>query len=392
MGKGICSAVHHGLCITAYGAVNPCCATTQDFSNLENTSNLVDYFYNDVELEKARKIEIETEEWLEACKGCEIKSKSGLVSRKDKFSNWYRFVNPKWTAENKHEILHMDISFGNSCNQKCIMCNSNFSSQWLDDDLEMKETAPYIRNWNGLKLKNWSLTYEYLDQIALLVTDKTQKIEIKGGEPLYDKRFEYFVLKVLEVNENVMFNVNTNGTHFSMKNIEMLNKIKNINIDISFDGINKIYEWIRGTEWKKSEENFQTYLQHCKHSCNLNYTTSMYNIDHFEIFYNWAADLSEKYKKAVPCLFTQVVMTPSFQQIMYADKKRIHQGLEQIERIKHDPRGTQSSTNLFRPRLEIIQKYLENQLSKTADINIFEKAHNHFVKIRGWDIRDYVNL
>src|SRR6056300_2069180 len=116
MGKDICSAVHHGLCITAYGAVNPCCATTQDFSNLENTSNLVDYFYNDVELEKARKIEIETEEWLEACKGCEIKSKSGLVSRKDKFSNWYRFVNPKWTAENKHEILHMDISFGNSCN------------------------------------------------------------------------------------------------------------------------------------------------------------------------------------------------------------------------------------------------------------------------------------
>jgi len=170
MDKAVCSAVHHGLCITAYGAVNPCCATSFDFKHITEIDNIVDYFYTNKDLESARQTEL-TDTWLEECNGCKWKAEQGLVSRKDKMLNWFPHADINFTNENKYAIIHMDISFGNSCNQKCIMCNSNFSSQWLKDDILMMDEAPYIRQQQNLQLKNWSLSYDHLDQIASLVSD-----------------------------------------------------------------------------------------------------------------------------------------------------------------------------------------------------------------------------
>ena len=47
MAKPICSAVQHGLAITAYGAVNPCCASG-DFKHITEIDNIVDYVRNNL--------------------------------------------------------------------------------------------------------------------------------------------------------------------------------------------------------------------------------------------------------------------------------------------------------------------------------------------------------
>lgn len=391
MASPICSAIHHGLCITAYGAVNPCCATSFDFTHIDDIDNIVDYFYNSNKLESARQTEL-TDVWLDECKGCKWKAEQGLVSRKDKMLTWFPEADLNFTKDNKYAIVHMDISFGNSCNQKCIMCNSNFSSQWLKDDLLMVEEAPYIRQKQNMQLKNWSLSYDHLDQIASLVSEHTKKIEIKGGEPLYDKRFEYFVNKVLEVNPNVAFSTNTNGTHFNQKNIEMLNRIQKINIDISFDGIGKRFEWIRNTSWKEAEENYERCLQFVKHKPNLNYTTMIYNVDHLEEFYNWAADMSDKYQRPVECHFTQVVTTPRHLSPLYASKDRLLDGIKQIDIIIEDPRNICSTSGIYKPRLQLLKDYLLKCLEETPDYEDFEKTHAYMTKIRGWDIKDYVDM
>ena len=385
MGKEICSAIHHGFCITAYGAVNPCCASMGDITKLSKIKNLEDFWYNDKELENIRQYEMSSDQWLDICKGCKYKSEQGLRTRKDKFIQWYN-IDKSWTKDNKYDIIHMDISFGNSCNQQCIMCNSNFSSQWLTDDLYNTKNLPIVREQNKLHLKNWSITYEQLDQIVKLICKNTKKIEIKGGEPLYDKRFEYFVFKALEVNENIMFNVNTNGTHFTIKNIEMLNKIKNINIDISFDGINKVYEWIRGTKWKTSEENFERYLQHCKHSCNLNFTTSVYNIDHIEEFYNWAVNISTTSNKKVPINFSQVVTNPFPLSLNYAKKHRIVSGIKQIDSIITDRNKLEAMS------LNTLRRYLKKAVESNVNYKDFDVVHSYMSSVRGWDIKDYVDL
>ena len=217
MAKPICSAVQHGLAITAYGAVNPCCASG-DFKHITEIDNIVDYVRNNKELQDKRAIEY-TDEWLPECTGCDSKSQKGLISRKDKMLNWFPFADEQWSLGNKDTYIHMDISFGNTCSQQCIMCNSNFSSKWLKYDLELNESnessKKFARNFNIMALKNWSLSHEQLDQIASLVSYETRMIEIKGGEPLYDKRFNYFVQAVLQRNPNVKISTNTNGIHFN---------------------------------------------------------------------------------------------------------------------------------------------------------------------------------
>ena len=390
MANPVCSAVHHALCITAYGAINPCCSS-RDFVHIDDVPNIKDYFYNNQHLEKSRQVEL-TDQWLPECSACKKKVENGIDSRKDKLLRWFPHVDKQFTETNKYAIIHMDISFGNSCNQKCIMCNSNFSSQWLKDDIVMVEEAPYIRNKSLMHLKNWSLSYDQLDQIADLVSEYTQKIEIKGGEPLYDKRFEYFVNKVIEKNPHVYFNTNTNGSHFNQKNIDMLNKIHKIGIDISFDGTGKIYEWIRNSSWEESEKNYIECLKHIKHNFVLNYTTMVYNVDHIEKFYNWAADLSQQYNREVPIHFTQIVTNPKYMDPIYASKDRIVEGIRQIKKIKNDPRGFASKSMIFGRSLETLQSYLENGLKQEVDYSIYDRTHEYMTKIRGWDIKDHVDM
>jgi len=400
MANPICSAVQHGLCITAYGAVNPCCASL-DFTHITEIEDIVDYVRNDKKLNEARQVEL-TDEWLEECKHCKIKTEKGLVSRKDKMLNWFKFADQEWSIANKDTILHMDISFGNTCSQQCIMCNSNFSSKWLSYDKVLVENITenddrkFARNFDLLKLQNWSLSYEHLDQIASLVTQGTKKIEIKGGEPLYDKRFEYFVNAVLKRNPDVKLSTNTNGIHFTDKNIRMLNQINKLDIDISYDGVGKIYEWIRSSTWETAQSNFANYLKTGKHRPTLNYTTMMYNVDHFEKYYNWAADVSEKYDKAIPIHFTQVVNTPRHIGPNFAEKSRIKDGIQQLERIYEDPRQAgASSSSIYKPRIRTLIDYL----TKCYDEEISNRDRERSVAVqdwmstvRGWDIRDHFNM
>src|SRR6056300_103285 len=113
MAKPACIAVQHGLCITAYGAVNPCCAS-KDFKHITEIDNIVDYVRNDKGLERKRAFEIESKNWLDECLGCKEKSSRGLMSRKDKMLNWFPNGDEKWSAEHKEAYVHMDISFGNT--------------------------------------------------------------------------------------------------------------------------------------------------------------------------------------------------------------------------------------------------------------------------------------
>lgn len=392
--KPPCNAIHHGLCVSAYGGINPCCATIGDFAKIDSSTNIADYWKNNQYLEFARKTEF-TDEWIPECLNCKYKSDRGLLSRKDKFFKWYPDVDTSYTEKNSSSIVHFDISFGTTCSQQCIMCNSRFSSKWLADDIALKEENSELRHWNQFPFENWSITYEQLDQIASLVDENTRKIEIKGGEPLYDKRFSYFVEKVIAKNPNVSFSTNTNGMHFSDKNIDMLNSIKRLNIDVSIDGTGKIYEWIRSSKWEELEENWINVMKKSHHCPNLNYTTMSYNVDHIEATYRWAASMSNRFEKPITCNFTQVVTTPKYMAPEYASKERLSDALHQIDRVIQDPEGICKHSSIFTERLEILHNYISKVAATDYDESHYDdhkRTHDTMVKVRGWDIYDYTNM
>lgn len=391
-----CLAVHHTLCITAYGAVNPCCAS-KDFKHVNDIDNIVEYFKYDKHLSKSKDVELNTEEWLPECIGCFMKAEKGLVSRKQKYTKWFPHAESlSYTNENPYAVVAMDISFGNSCNQKCIMCNSNFSSQWLKDDIWLKNEVPFLREQVGVDIlyKNWSLSYDQLDQIVELVSKETKLIEIKGGEPLYDKRFSYFVNKCLDKNPEVKISTNTNGTFFTDKTLVFLKSIPSLNIDVSLDGTDKIYEWIRNTSFKSTEENIIRAGKYFQFTGN--FTTSKYNLDNIEEFYNWMGDISKKIDRPIPLHFTQVVNQPTQMNPIYAPKESIQEGIKQLQIIREDPRGF-ADNGIYKERIDMLIKFLKNcmtdqDLLSDNQWNKCKQVDDAMAKIRGWDIRDYINL
>ena len=97
-------------------------------------------------------------------------------------------------------IKRLDISFGNTCNLDCVMCRPDFSSKWN----KVVETMPDdIKRGTEKKLvKNTTMTYDQIDTILDKVGKKLESIVIKGGEPLYDKKAQYFLNKLSDINPN----------------------------------------------------------------------------------------------------------------------------------------------------------------------------------------------
>jgi len=386
MPKPMCSAIHHGLCITAFGTVNPCCSSAP-FTKINQIKNITEHWFaNDTDLQSARDNEWQGND-LPACTHCYLKDEKGIMSRKAKMSKWYPFIDEEYTKKNPYDIVHMDISFSNTCNQKCIMCTSRFSSQWLEDDKILVEEAPFIRGKSNIMEKNWSLSYEQIDQIIALITNETKKIEFKGGEPMYDKRFYYFVEKAMEINPNILFSVCTNASFFNKQSIDFINTIPKIRIDVSIDGIDRMYNWIRGYNFNKVDESFRFFLKNCKVKPILNFTTMRYNLDRFEQMYNWVADLSEEYNKPIDMHFTQIVQNPVYMSPEYADKGRIIDAIKQLRYINTDPRNIKPFP-IFYERNKIMIEFLETQcLPKEItkeDEYLIAETDKQMEKIRGY--------
>jgi MoaA/NifB/PqqE/SkfB family radical SAM enzyme len=383
--KVTCPVIYHGLCITAYGAINPCCASL-DFVHIDDVESISEYFLNGRRILEARNKEF-NKGFIPECITCQNKEQEGLISRKQKTQRWFPDATRKFSKRNVGKVLHMDIAFGNSCNQQCIMCSSNFSSQWLKWDLEFDKTNPWFReNRNTVTLKNWALSYDQLKDIASLVSNETRMIEIKGGEPLYDKRFEYFVTLVLEKNQNVKIQTNTNGSFFNKRTIDFLNTIPNFSIDVSLDGTGKTYEWIRRYSFDDIENNLSYALQNLKHEVIANYTTMKYNVDHYLKFYKWLEKLSNKYNRKIPTHFTQTVGTPRWMSTRFAEKDRIKNGIDQLLYIREDPSNF-AYTSIYKERIDLLVNHLEKSLlykPTEKELQQAKKVEELMEKVRGY--------
>lgn len=388
MSKVLCPALHHGLCINASGIVSRCCISNesnQTFKHVNDIENISEYHRHDENLKILKKQNIDGE-WPDSCKNCLNKEKRGLPSRRLKFQRWHSNVDSEFSEEYPDDILHLDIALGNTCNQQCVMCNSNFSSKWLKDDIDIVASAPELRHGAKLSLKNWSLTYEQIDQIVENVTGRTKIVEFKGGEPLIDKKFSYFVEKVLEKNKEVKLVVTTNGTQFNDSNIELLKKVPNLSLSVSFDATGDMYDWIRGTSWSQAEKSARYGFVNLPHAdvC-ISLTLSVYNLEHLKNVYMWTWQQKQDFDlRFIDFNVPQVVTGPDALNIKYASRESLRKGLEDLIFISSDP------GNIIHPKkdyLGTLQTHIESLInSDEIDKAPFYKFHEALKKIRGWNI------
>ena len=395
--NGVCMAFDHALCISAWGSINPCCSTSADVSQLTQEINLVEYWKNDKHLNDLREEEYFGSEWLYPCDTCERKSRNGLISRKDKFTRLF----PIYQELPLGSVVHFDINLGNLCNQQCIMCNSNYSSKWLKDDIEFYQNnsnEEVLKNRpEMLKFQNTSLSDKHIEELLELVTPETKMVELKGGEPLYNKNAPYFLRSIRERAPAAIIIITTNGTRIGDDNIiELLNELNDArllaatHVSVSIDGTGKLYEWIRGWEWDSIVHSIRTYLSRSTNKTfRLSYTSTIHNMNGYEDYYKFVLGLQDEFpEKEFIVNFSQMSTSPRMCSPLIASKERKLRAMQQLKNISSDQSCPIAGVDLFQRSVKSILNYYDKSLSyvrTNKDQYLTEIYHERMVKIRGWD-------
>ena len=172
-------------------------------------------------------------EKLPECHKCDIDEK-----HRGKAVPSYRHFFDRYARYKETPVFKtLEISVSNRCNFKCVTCNERFSNQF------------------GPTIDNEIPDEEYFKEI--------EELKILGGEPFLDKRNIELLKKVPK---NIKLMIVTNCSIFPNEDIlNLLSEFKNLNLNISIDGINDIAEFVRhGTKWSRFERNYLKWKVYCE--------------------------------------------------------------------------------------------------------------------------------
>jgi sulfatase maturation enzyme AslB (radical SAM superfamily) len=172
------------------------------------------------------------------------------------------------------EIPTIEIKINNLCNLKCRMCNPLDSTQW-NDWVEVEEFYKEENNYlfdtvNNLNLKKkpYIGLFEEKDHFwknLEKLLPYLRRVEFAGGEPLMDPN-HYKILDLLKSHGNsIEIKYATNGTTLGIKGRSIHDYwpyFKSVAVNVSLDGIQEVYNYIRGNgnfnEVEKNIKEIQT--------------------------------------------------------------------------------------------------------------------------------------
>ena len=275
------------------------------------------------------------------------------------------------------DIEYADISIGNHCNLACRMCNST-SSSLFGKEVAVMEGAdePTIIEPTAEEKKK---IYEVLEKAVNLNT-----IYLLGGEPLITDLHEEILDIMIDSGKakNVVLRLSTNlQTQKLDKFIEKWSQFRQISIQVSIDGYDKMYEYIRWPgKWSKLDENFKHLIDATKLSkrkLRPSIATTIQNINCHSIL-----DLVKNYcmTNRYPVSFYFIPVT-SGEDLFLTPKRTLLEVYKRQERLQHKLGG-------YIP-LGDLEKYLVSALKREPTR---DEAIRFFDKYKMFDLRRKQNL
>lgn len=223
-----------------------------------------------------------------ACKKCWQIESSGKISRRQQEN---QFLDYKLNrdlekifqdcVQNLNQDLVYQITLSNLCNQACTTCNDRASTKWA----EIKRQAG-LPSQKLQKINLADLNIDYAN---------AKRIEILGGEPLFDPQCEILLSNLLSHGNDTCFvSFVTNGSiNLSSRLTDLISAFSDINICVSIDGIQSRFEYMRWpAKWDNLQKNLDQYRTVTKDKISVSYTISAVNA----IYYDETVDWFEKQK------------------------------------------------------------------------------------------------
>ena len=262
-----CDSPWNHMNINNLGRIKPCCV----YSKPKEDPGEVDIFkwykhaYKDLKAEGINH---------PGCVACKKMEDSNIVSRR------------QYTKKpgKGNQIVYLDISFGNTCNLKCMMCESRNSTKWIADEKYLIENG-FEHLERGI-VKQYNMPESRIKQIVNYCNNfegEEFHLEVKGGEPFVTDQFLNFLTRL---NDNFLKRCNlyvfSNGTGIEAKYFEQLKKFKRINCNLSIEAVGPLYKYIRGGADHSHEdaiEFMKEFSKNCPNSrIGVSVTITMYNL------------------------------------------------------------------------------------------------------------------
>jgi len=265
-----CDSFKNHININSVGYIKPCCMYTKGKKPETVEENIFDWYLN------AYKEEYEEGIFTPGCYPCRGLEQSGMTSR--------RQGNPKRGVNPDDKIVFLDVSFGNTCNLKCRMCESRNSTKWIADEQYLTDEWGF--DLERITYKKQEMHPTRVNQIVEYMNSSDAEqlvLEVKGGEPFVTHAFLDFIEQLTpETKAKTKLNLFTNGSRISDFYVKKLSEFKLLDLRLSVEATGKLYQYIRGGD-KHTLEDSINFMAHMLKSIpnirlGVSVTITMYNI------------------------------------------------------------------------------------------------------------------
>lgn len=284
--KNFCYAPWSSIEILPSGSILPCCKfSDQHYEQRYNiTTHSIEDFRNSAKLKEIKQ-QFANGEWPRGCERCQIEEQSNIESRRQlDYQRWQQHYD-NYDLDSD-QLLTVGIALGNVCNLKCIICGPVSSSRWQQEYKDIyNKKIPIIedvrRGFIG-SITNYAPNLIHLD--------------IHGGEPFLSGRNEHRALLDHYIDtgqaKNISIHYTTNGTIWPDDLFARWQHFKEIDLQLSIDGIRDRFEYLRfPAQWKVFVDNVQQYMIHQQQTSNFRlsvaYTVSAFNVYYLDEFVKW---------------------------------------------------------------------------------------------------------
>jgi sulfatase maturation enzyme AslB (radical SAM superfamily) len=232
---------------SAGGDIVPCCEAQEE--PLNNPNESAETTWNNQNYRDLRKA-LANGDRPERCSVCWHNEDSGILSNRLQWEkdNWDDFadvisVNDDYSVNNKP--LWIELKVSNFCNLKCIMCSTHSSYKRVADlDIISKYTKSGYETRLLRPTDLFASINEWTD-----IWETVHTLQFTGGEPIINQEHYDLLAGIPDsVKSRIKLRYATNISHIKFKQydlIEIWKKFKHVNIKVSMDGIEDVYNYIR---------------------------------------------------------------------------------------------------------------------------------------------------
>jgi radical SAM protein with 4Fe4S-binding SPASM domain len=355
------------------GSLRPCCKFAQP--NIDNEYQLpnmkegrLDTLWNDQRFQNLRQAFLDGKKPKE-CMSCWNEEAAGLPSFRTQFA-----IDKKINTTEIEFLPYasvgpkaMDLKLNNVCNLKCRICGPQASSMFLKEEQERLnikiEDGSYWLSNKILGTENESVINKWAQELIHL--------EMTGGEPMSSpeniKILELLVISGKSKNINLL--LNTNGTLYNKKFIDLLIQFKEVTLCLSIDDIGPRLEYERfPTEWTVIQENIQKFIELKNSNSNIFLTLcptiSIFNVYYLPEYLEWCKSID---------VFTY------YNILHYAPHNSIKNLPSKLKKIV--------SERLVAPEHEIVKNFLNLECTNERLIEEFIRKTNELDQFRKQDFK-----